>query len=421
MTLSNSISAEERVWPELGACRVPGWVYTDPELFDREMEKFHYGKTWNFVGLECEIPQPNSYRRSFVGPRSVVITRDEQGEVHVVENRCAHRGAPVCWKQSGKGKDLTCPYHEWTYDLSGNLQGVPFLRGAKPYPGMPREFNKANHGLRKLKTHVHNGTIWASFADDVLPFEDYVGPEILRFINRVFPGREIRLLGYSRQHIPGNWKLYFENSRDPYHATLLHSFFTTFGLYRADAKFCVTPQPNGHEFIYSHFTSNTREASADMAAEMKNMKSNFTLEDMSVVTPVDEFKDGLISSLQVFPSIFVQQHGNILALRHILPKNAGGTELAWTYFGYADDTEEMKQLRLKQGNLVGPAGYVSLEDSEVLAQVQRTVSRAPDSVQVIEMGGRDNFEPSETAITETLIRSFWKFYRSEMGFDGAAA
>jgi anthranilate 1,2-dioxygenase large subunit len=120
MTLSNSIGAEERVWPELGACRVPGWVYTDPELFDREMEKFHYGKTWSFVGLECELPEPNSSRRSFVGPRSVIITRDNDGQVHAMENRCAHRGAPVCWKQSGKSKDLTCPYHEWTYDLAGN-------------------------------------------------------------------------------------------------------------------------------------------------------------------------------------------------------------------------------------------------------------------------------------------------------------
>jgi hypothetical protein len=64
---------------------------------------------------------------------------------------------------------------------------------------------------------------------------------------------------------------------------------------------------------------------------------------------------------------------------------------------------------------------VSLEDSEVLAQVQRTVKRAPDSVQIVEMGGRENFEPSETAITETLIRSFWKFYRREMGFEEAGA
>jgi anthranilate 1,2-dioxygenase large subunit len=167
--------------------------------------------------------------------------------------------------------------------------------------------------------------------------------------------------------------------------------------------------------ISSLFDPNTRNERSDVTAEMKSLKEGFTLEDMSVVTPRDEFGDGMISSLQVFPSIFVQQHGNILALRHILPKGPASTELSWTYFGYADDDAEMQALRLRQGNLVGPAGYVSLDDSEVLAQMQRVVTACPESVQVVEMGGRDNIGPSETAITETLIRAFYTFYRQEMG------
>ncbi|RFB06261.1 aromatic ring-hydroxylating oxygenase subunit alpha [Parvularcula marina] len=417
--MSSTIASEEkdRTWPELGACRVPAWVYSDPDLFKRELETFHYGPTWSFIGLECEVAEPKSFRRTFVGTRSVLITRDAEGEIHVVENRCAHRGSPLCWEQHGKAEDLTCPYHQWTYDFAGNLQGVPFMRGApRPNPGMPRDFKKSENGLRKLRTHIHNGTVWATYSDETPPFEEYVGPEILKLITRVFNGRELRLLGYSRQMIPCNWKLYFENSRDPYHATLLHSFFTTFGIYRADAKFMVSPQPNGHEFIYSVLDPTLREKRSEVTDEMKTLKDQFTLHDMDVVSPVDEFEDGLISSLQVFPSIFVQQHGNVLALRHILPKETGKTELGWIYFGYADDDEEMQSRRLKQGNLVGPAGYVSLEDSEVLAQVQGVATSTPDSIQVVEMGGRDNFEPSETAITENLIRSFYKFYREKMGF-----
>jgi anthranilate 1,2-dioxygenase large subunit len=415
--MSMPVAAEStpRSWPAEGACRVPAWVYTDPELFAREMAKFHEGACWSYVGLACELSGPNSYMRTFVGTRPILVTCDAAGEFHVMENRCAHRGSPVCWKQKGEAADLTCPYHNWSYDLAGNLMGIPFMRGQpRPNPGMPRDFDKSRHGLRKLRTHVRNGVIWATYDEDAPAFEDYVGAHILKFLDRVFPGRELRLLGYSRQLIPCNWKLYFENSRDPYHATLLHSFFTTFGLYRADSKFNITPLPGGHEVICSIFDANTRNERSEATAEMKSIKEGFTLEDMSVVTPRDEFRDGLISSLQVFPSIFVQQHGNILALRHILPKSPNSTELSWTYFGYADDDEEMRALRLKQGNLVGPAGYVSLEDSEVLAQVQGAVAACPESLQVVEMGGRDNMGPSETAITETLIRAFYDFYRREM-------
>src|SRR5262245_30753799 len=102
------------VWPECGISRIPAWIYSDQELFDREMEMFHGGPTWSFVGLECEVPEKGSFRRAFIGTKPVLITRDKEGAVHVLENRCAHRGAPVCWAQKGKAEELTCAYHHWT-------------------------------------------------------------------------------------------------------------------------------------------------------------------------------------------------------------------------------------------------------------------------------------------------------------------
>ncbi|MBH9879332.1 3-phenylpropionate dioxygenase, partial [Clostridioides difficile] len=98
---------------------------------------------------------------------------------------------------------------------------------------------------------------------------------------------------YSRQTIPANWKLYFENSRDPYHATLLHSFFSTFGLYRADAEFDIQPLDNGHETIRSFFASTAADNRSEVTDELKSIKEGFALEDMGVVTPFDEFGDGV--------------------------------------------------------------------------------------------------------------------------------
>ncbi|MES2483310.1 MAG: Rieske 2Fe-2S domain-containing protein [Pseudomonadota bacterium] len=414
---SDAVTTEDRTWPKEGVSRVPAWIYSDESLFEREMEKFYAGNTWNFVGLEAEIPEPGSFQRTFIGMKPVLMTRDAQGEVHVLENRCAHRGAPVCWKQRGKAKELTCPYHHWTYDLGGNLQSIAFMRGSpKPNPGMPKDFDKSKHGMRHLRTLVRGGAVWATFSDETQPFEEYVGPQVLEFVDRAFNGKPLRLLGYSRQIMPCNWKLYFENARDPYHATLLHTFFTTFGLFRADAHTRALPSADGrHEVTFSWFDDKASEKNKDLSSEIKGIQTDLKLHDREIVTPRQEFADGRIGTLEVFPSMVLQQHVNTLAVRHIIPKSPTSTELSWIYFGYEDDDEQLRRLRLKQGNLTGPAGYVSLDDSEVLKQMQPVVQNYPDSVQVVEMHGRDHIGVSETSVSESMIRAFYTFYRREMG------
>ena len=99
---------------------------------------------------------------------------------------------------------------------------------------MPGDFDFADHGLQTLNVAVRNGAVFASFDRAVESFEDYLGPSMLGYFDRVFDGRPLRLLGYQRQRNPSNWKLMFENITDPYHASLMHVFLVTFGLFRAD-------------------------------------------------------------------------------------------------------------------------------------------------------------------------------------------
>ena len=98
---------------------------------------------------------------------------------------------------------------------------------------MPDDFELASHGLTQLAVDVWNGVIFASFDHDVEPLRDFVGPKVGTSFERIFDGRELTLLGYSRQRIPGNWKLMMEDIKDPYHPGLLHAWFVTFGLWRA--------------------------------------------------------------------------------------------------------------------------------------------------------------------------------------------
>jgi len=406
-----------RRWPQPAETHIPAWIYSDPSLFQREMEVFYDGPHWNFVGLECEIEAPGAYKRSWVGTRSVVMVRGADGAINVLENRCAHRGSQLCWENKGVVKDFTCPYHHWNYDLEGNLLGLPFLRGAMGKGGMPRDFKKSEHGLRKLRVATFNGVVWASFSDETPPLEDYLGEEILGLVDRA-TGRgkkKLRLLGYNRQLLPNNWKLYLENSRDPYHATLLHSFFLTFGLLRTDTAFKAVPTLKGrHGIMASTYSAATAGQQNEVTKELSNLKNDFMLEDMEVVRPVDEMGDSSMINFSVMPSIFFQQHGNSLALRHLVPKSASQTELVWTHYGFDDDDEAMNRRRLKQANLMGPAGYVAIDDSEVLAKMQPVVEHAPESVQLVTMGGTEH-QAMDTMVTETLIRGFYSYYREQMG------
>jgi anthranilate 1,2-dioxygenase large subunit len=378
------------------------------------MERFFSGTTWNYVGLECELPEPGSYKRSWVGTRPVIVVRDEEGAINVLENRCAHRGSLVCWAERGQVLDLTCPYHQWNYDLNGNLQGLPFLRGAMGTGGMPADFSVAEHGLRRFKVETLGGSIWASMDEETPSMEAYLGPELFPLVTRTFSGRPLRLIGYSRQMLPCNWKIYFDNSRDPYHATLLHSFFVTFGLLRADTPFRAASAGGGrHGIMASRYSPDSAATSNEFTKQMRSLKANFTLQDMEVVRPVDEFGDSSMVNLSVFPSAFLQQHGNSLAVRQIVPIDVHRTELSWTYFGYADDDADMQRRRLKQGNLLGPAGYVAIDDGEVATQVQHGIEGSPFSEQIVEMGGREAIE-GETMLSEALIRAFYRFYREEL-------
>src|ERR1700754_2785288 len=121
--------AQRYVWPGDDPTVIPDWVYTDETIYAREFERIFHGKTWNFVALECEIPNPGDFIRSNVGPTPVVVTRNTDGTIHVFENRCSHRAVEFCRELSGNTQTFICPYHQWAYDLKGKLRGVPFRRG----------------------------------------------------------------------------------------------------------------------------------------------------------------------------------------------------------------------------------------------------------------------------------------------------
>jgi anthranilate 1,2-dioxygenase large subunit len=142
--------------------------------------------------------------------------------------------------------------------------------------------------------------------------------------------------------------------------------------------------------------------------------SEFALERPQILEQVDEFGDRVsIQILSLFPGFVLHQIRNSLAARQVVPKGIDRTELNWTLFGFADDDEAMTQRRLLQANLVGPAGYISMEDGAATGFVQRGVAASPERASVIEMGG-DVVASGDSRITETAVRGLWKAWRSYM-------
>ena len=146
-------------------------------------------------------------------------------------------------------KAFVCPYHQWTYDLRGNLQAVPFRRGVAGQGGMGKDFQLAEHNPRQLAVTTHRGVVFASYAHDMESLADYLGPEVLREFEATFDGRKLKILGHYRHSLPGNWKLYHENLKDPYHATLLHTFLVTFGLLVAGNKSLMLADESGRHGV----------------------------------------------------------------------------------------------------------------------------------------------------------------------------
>ena len=219
-------------WPEAGMPSVPYQGFCDPAVYAHEQERIFRGKTWSYVELEAEVPNPGDFKATFIGDTPTMVSRDKEGALHVFVNRCAHRGAMVLRESRGNRKTHTYIYHQWSYDLQGNLICVPFRKGINQQGGYGADFDTSKHSLQKLPAATYNGLIFASFASDIEPLEEDIGPAMRPWLDRVF-NRPVQILGYARQFIHTNWKLYSENAKDLYHASLLHLFHTTFGIYRS--------------------------------------------------------------------------------------------------------------------------------------------------------------------------------------------
>jgi anthranilate 1,2-dioxygenase large subunit len=400
-------------WPSNGLDAVPFRLYTDPEQYRIEHERIFKGPAWSFLCLAAEIPSIGDWIATTIGETAVVVAHGAGGAINAFANRCAHRGNLLCLERRGHGRELKCIYHGWTYDLAGKLTGVAFERGVKRQGGMPAEFRKDDHDLPRLRVAELAGLVFGTFSAAAPDLETYLGHEIVGGIRRVL-NRPARILGRSTQVLPNNWKLYFENTKDTYHASILHTFLTTFRINRLSMPGGIhIDDSGGHHFSQAKLDYAAEDA--DYRREGLRSDTDLRLADPSVVESVDEYGDGVsVQILTVFPVMILQQIRNAIAVRVVRPRGVEKTELDWIHLGFADDDAAMTERRLRQGNLVGAAGYIAMEDGCVGGFVQRALRHNDSDSGVVLMGGY-GAQSQPFRSSEAAIRGFWKKYRALVG------
>ena len=408
----------ELVWPNQDFSAVPYRVFADPDIFEHEQERIFRGPVWCYLGLEAEVAKPRDFITCFLGDTSVVVNRNDAGELHAFVNRCAHRGSTLVREACGQRRVHTCVYHHWCYNLEGQLIGVPFERGIDGKGGMPESFDKTKHGLQTIRVDTYRGVIFGTMSDDAEPLREYLDEPMRDNLDGLF-SRPIEVLGYMRQRMSSNWKLYLENVCDPYHAGLLHQFAATFGLFRTtQTGGTILDRRARHMINYSIFDSDDEAASQSQYDDVPGFDTSLRLQDSSVVEFRDETGDGdAINVMAIYPNFVVSRIVNTLSTRQIRPKGPDEFELYWTCFGYADDDAALREMRIKQANIIGPAGYITMEDAESGVLVQRATRRAQAQCSTLQMGGLGAIESQDHQVTEVPIRGLWRTYCELMGIE----
>jgi len=415
MTISDLIESKD-------FSRVGYDIFHSAEIYEQERASI-FNRTWCYLCLDVELPNSGSFLRTEVGDIQVLVNRTEKGEIVAFENRCMHRGTTLRRELRGTDNNHTCIYHQWCYGLDGSLLGVPFARGNRGKGGLPKDFERSSIALRRMRVQIVRGVVFGTFDHDAEPLEQYLGPTVLKELSDLFP-KPIKVLGYQRQRILGNWKLYNENVRDTNHGGLLHMFHATFGLARnSHAGGARMDDKHRHNISYTVMGSDRPEDSAAGYEQTKKVfQQSFKLRDTSILAYHHELphKESL-SILSVFPNAVFQQISNSLCTRQIRLRGVDEMELYWTYYGFADDTEEMVEHRRNQANLVGPGGLVSMEDGEAVQLVHEQTKAALNERSRLLIGEPGPIRDQETMVTEVPVRGFWSYYYEMMKADVPAA
>lgn len=398
---------------------VHGSVYVDPQIFKAELRNIWF-KTWVYVGHESEVPKPNDFVMKSLGPEPVIMTRDSAGKVHLLLNRCSHRGNQVCAKRKGNATYFTCPYHAWSFGSDGQLKHLSLPDGC---PGA----DKSKLGLGQVpRVASYRGFVFGSFATDGLPLEEYLGGalEVFDRLAAISPMGEIEVTaGFLQHRVAANWKLMLENETDGYHPAFVHSSIfqvTESGigqLYSKNSVAISRDYGNGHtecdlrpQFrkidVPMGWFGTTEEKLPDYCGKMRKVHGEERARQIMI--------DGT-PHVMIFPNLFIAE----IQLFVLQPVGVAETIQHVTALQFKGAPDLNRRMRQQTMGSVGPAGFLLADDSEIYERThQGLLAQAPEYTFINRGAHRERKDEKGYRIgdiTDDLpSRGIWRHYRTLM-------
>ncbi|MBS0224064.1 MAG: aromatic ring-hydroxylating dioxygenase subunit alpha [Proteobacteria bacterium] len=190
---------------------LPTTSYYSEEFYKAEVDKL-FMKVWNFVGRDDCVPKPGDYFTIDFAGVPIILTRDQSNRVRAFANTCRHRGCQIV-EGSGNSKALVCPYHGWTYGLSGELLAAPEMQ-------LTKNFDRGDYGLKPIRLETWEGFLFVNFDPAAGSLMEYLGdlPERLRSYNFA----DMKMTRRKEYMLACNWKIYVENAMEAYHVPMVH-------------------------------------------------------------------------------------------------------------------------------------------------------------------------------------------------------
>jgi phenylpropionate dioxygenase-like ring-hydroxylating dioxygenase large terminal subunit len=356
-------------------------MYTDEAIFEEEMDRI-FKNTWVWVAHASDVPTGNTFKTSYVGRERVIVTRDKQGKIHTLLNRCRHRAATICEKRKGKASVFVCPYHGWSYDVDGGLRKVPHIAGYGD------GLDQSELGLVSLRTEEYNGMIFATYRDDIEPLVDFLGAakKWIDLFMKQGGGYGVKTLGEHRFRFPGNWKIQLENTTDAYHFPIVHKTFLDSLDAEAENVFDVLGQGgwvedlgNGHSVMVMipDLIDLDDNLDAPIPERFKELAAELEAEGLpdDQVRKVVRAVGGSGFNLNLFPNVAC----SMAFFRVLRPVEVDETEITHVAIGMDGGPVPANRMRLRlHEHFQGPMGFGTPDDAEGWERVQRGANAGED-------------------------------------------
>lgn len=417
--------------------RVHRTVYVDPGLFEKEMAQL-WGRAWIYVGHESQVPAPGDYFATEIAREPVIMVRHEDGDIRLLHNRCAHKGAEVVADRTGNVKYFYCNYHGWTYRLDGSLANLPMRDG---YDGTCFSMDNPEFGLpRVARMETYRGFVFGSLAEDGPDLKTFLGPTIEAFDDMCdrSPEGGVEAFGTCARTVQrSNWKFFVENQLDVVHAGIVH-----LAAYQAAKKVGgkrydsfddqprtlqmlqaqVPPDPDSHwakldsaNFKYGH--SNFLGYQSPRGDDPVTLEYEALLKGKYGEEKAETFLNRSFHHTVVYPCLSVQSA--FQQLRVLKPIAVDKTLMEIWHFRLKGAPEAFTRRNLTYANTVNsPMTMISADDYETWWRChQGLLSQANDWVSIHRDAGRDIADGdvlrSNTGSSEVFQRNqyaAWKDY-----------